>query len=64
MDHGSSQRRAVQNDVPAGVPVFRLVALAATGAGSRSTGEQQAQLLRDKDLLLRELQHASQTTFR
>jgi PAS domain S-box-containing protein len=40
-----------------GVPVFRLVALAATGSGSRSTGEQQAQLLRDKDVLLRELQH-------
>ncbi|WP_332749160.1 sensor histidine kinase [Sphingomonas sp. RB1R13] len=40
-----------------GVPVFRLVALAATGSGHRSSGEQQAQLLRDKDVLLRELQH-------
>ena len=40
-----------------GVPVFRLVALAAAGSRTRSTGEQNEQLLRDKDILLRELQH-------
>lgn len=40
-----------------GVPVFRLVALAATGSRSRSAGELHDQQLRDKDVLLRELQH-------
>jgi two-component sensor histidine kinase len=40
-----------------GVPVFRLVALALTGSGHRSAGEQHAQSLRGKDVLLRELQH-------
>jgi two-component sensor histidine kinase len=40
-----------------GIPAFRLVALALTGSGNRSPGEQHAQLLRDKDVLLRELQH-------
>ena len=45
----------IENDE--GVPMFRLVALARTGQRSKSTGEQQEQLLRDKDVLLRELQH-------
>ena len=40
-----------------GVPMFRLVALASTGQSSRVTGEQHDRLLRDKDVLLRELQH-------
>ena len=40
-----------------GVPMFRLVALASTGPRSADAGEQQDQLLRDKDVLLRELQH-------
>ena len=40
-----------------GVPLFRLVALATTGQSSRLAGEQHDQLLRDKDVLLRELQH-------
>jgi PAS domain S-box-containing protein len=40
-----------------GVPLFRLVALAATGQRSHGAGEQHDQLLRDKDALLRELQH-------
>ncbi len=40
-----------------GVPLFRLVALATTGQRSRVPGEQDEQLLRDKDVLLRELQH-------
>lgn len=40
-----------------GIPVFRLVALAATGARTRTPDEQHDQLLRDKDVLLRELQH-------
>ena len=40
-----------------GVPVFRLVALATTGQRSRLPGEKHDQLLRDKDVLLRELQH-------
>jgi len=39
-----------------GVPMFRLVALASTGSRSAETGEH-AQLLQDKDVLLRELQH-------
>ena len=40
-----------------GVPLFRLVALATTGQRSRLASEQHDQLLRDKDVLLRELQH-------
>ena len=40
-----------------GVPMFRLVALASTGQRDRSAGERHDQLLRDKDVLLRELQH-------
>ena len=40
-----------------GVPLFRLVALAITGQRTRVAGEQDKQLLRDKDVLLRELQH-------
>ena len=40
-----------------GVPMFRLVALAAKGQADRDSDTQQAQLLRDKDILLRELQH-------
>ena len=40
-----------------GVPMFRLVALASTGQRSRDAGQQHDQLLRDKDVLLRELQH-------
>lgn len=40
-----------------GVPMFRLVALASTGQRSRVPGEQHDQLLQDKDVLLRELQH-------
>lgn len=40
-----------------GVPMFRLVALARAGQRSRDDDEQLAQLLRDKDVALRELQH-------
>ena len=40
-----------------GVPMFRLVALASTGQRRHDPGEQHDQLLRDKDVLLRELQH-------
>ena len=40
-----------------GVPVFRLVALAPIGQRHHSPAEQHDQLLRDKDVLLRELQH-------
>lgn len=40
-----------------GIPLFRLVALATTGGRVRVAGEQDQQLLRDKDVLLRELQH-------
>jgi two-component sensor histidine kinase len=40
-----------------GAPLYRLVALAPTGQRKRIAGEQEKQLLRDKDLLLRELQH-------
>jgi two-component sensor histidine kinase len=40
-----------------GVPMFRLVALASTGQRDRSADEEYQQLLRDKDVLLRELQH-------
>lgn len=40
-----------------GVPIFRLVALATTGQRHRVPAEQHDQLIRDKDVLLRELQH-------
>ena len=40
-----------------GVPMFRLVALARVGQRDPTAGEQYDQLLRDKDVLLRELQH-------
>lgn len=40
-----------------GIPLFRLVALATTGQRKRTASEQHEQLLRDKDVLLRELQH-------
>ena len=40
-----------------GVPMFRLVALARAGQRVQGAGEQQEELLRDKDVLLRELQH-------
>lgn len=40
-----------------GVPMFRLVALASIGQRNRTAGEENDQLLRDKDVLLRELQH-------
>ncbi|TPG16456.1 PAS domain-containing protein [Sphingomonas koreensis] len=40
-----------------GEPLFRLVALARTGQRNRRPGEQDEQLLRDKDVVLRELQH-------
>ncbi|MBC7522491.1 MAG: histidine kinase [Sandarakinorhabdus sp.] len=40
-----------------GVPMFRLVALATTGQSSRLASEQHDKLLRDKDVLLLELQH-------
>jgi PAS domain S-box-containing protein len=40
-----------------GVPMFRLVALARTGQRGERDGGQQEKLLRDKDVLLRELQH-------
>lgn len=40
-----------------GIPLFRLVALALTGQRTRVAGEQDKQLLRDKDVQLRELQH-------
>ena len=40
-----------------GVPMFRLVALASIGQRGQSAAEQYHQLLRDKDVLLRELQH-------
>ena len=40
-----------------GVPMFRLVALASIRQRGRSADEQYHQVLRDKDILLRELQH-------
>ena len=40
-----------------GIPMFRLVALARTGQDEVNAGEQHDQLLRNKDVLLRELQH-------
>ncbi len=40
-----------------GAPIFRLVALAGTGQANRPDEEQNAQLLRNKDALLLELQH-------
>lgn len=40
-----------------GVPMFRLVALASVGQRDRPPGEEYDQLLRDKDVRLRELQH-------
>ena len=40
-----------------GVPMFRLVALASISQRDPTAAEQYAQLLRDKDVLLRELQH-------
>ena len=40
-----------------GAPLFRLVALAAAGHRRQNPGKQHDQLLRDKDVLLRELQH-------
>ena len=40
-----------------GVPMFRLVALARSGGGSVDPLQRHDQLLRDKDVLLRELQH-------
>ncbi|HXH00071.1 MAG TPA: histidine kinase dimerization/phosphoacceptor domain -containing protein [Sphingomicrobium sp.] len=40
-----------------GMPMFRLVALAETGLRRRVAGEQDDQLVRDKDIALRELQH-------
>lgn len=40
-----------------GVPMFRLVALASTGQRRHDPGALSDQLLRDKDVLLRELQH-------
>ena len=40
-----------------GIPLFRLVALATTGQRSRVASDQHDQLLREKDVLLRELQH-------
>lgn len=40
-----------------GEPLFRLVALAKTGQGTRAPGERDEQLLRDSDVQLRELQH-------
>ena len=46
---------AIESDE--GVPIFRLVALARIGQRDPSAAEQDAQLLRDKDVLLRELQH-------
>ena len=45
----------IENDD--GVPMFRLVALASIRQRDQSTAEQYHQLLRDKDVLLRELQH-------
>lgn len=45
----------IENDE--GTPLFRLVALAATGGRVRFAGEQDRQLLRDNDVLLLELQH-------
>ncbi len=41
----------------AGVPLFRLVALAGTGQAARADSAHHTQLLRDKDALLLELQH-------
>jgi two-component sensor histidine kinase len=40
-----------------GVPMFRLVALARSGTGNVDPAHRHDQLLRDKDVLLRELQH-------
>ena len=45
----------IENDE--GTPIFRLVALAGCGQSTRSADAQHAQLLRDKDTLLLELQH-------
>jgi PAS domain S-box-containing protein len=45
----------IENDQ--GVPLFRLVALAGTGAAPHDTGDQRHQMLRDSDALLLELQH-------
>lgn len=45
----------IENDE--GTPLFRLVALATVGGRVRIAGEQDEQLLRDNDVLLRELQH-------
>lgn len=45
----------IENDE--GVPIFRLVAIAGTGQAGRSDKAEQAQLLRNKDALLLELQH-------
>ena len=45
----------IENDE--GVPMFRLVALASTGQRSPDAGALNDHLMRDKDVLLRELQH-------
>lgn len=61
IDHGGKQvdvdawSNTIESDE--GVPMFRLVALASTGHRNRSAVDQDDQLLRDKDVLLRELQH-------
>jgi len=61
IDHGGNHvdvdawSNTIESDE--GVPMFRLVALASTRQRDRSTGEKHDQLLRDKDVLLRELQH-------
>lgn len=61
IDHGGERRNvdAWSNTIESdeGVPLFRLVALATTGQHRREPGDQHEQLLRDKDVLLRELQH-------
>jgi len=61
IDHGGKRidveawSNTIESDE--GVPMFRLVALASTGQRSPDAGALHDQLLRDKDVLLRELQH-------
>ncbi|QBM76633.1 PAS domain-containing protein [Sphingomonas sp. AAP5] len=58
-DEGSVEVDAWSNTIESdnGEPLFRLVALAKTGQRKSLPGEKDGQLLRDKDVQLRELQH-------
>ena len=53
--HVNAWSNTIESDE--GVPLFRLVALVQTGQRHRVASEQHDQLLRDKNVLLRELQH-------